>query len=160
MGQQSGTRCGSAAAARRIGRAFEVLRDGIVGADSCCRSVPHGDIRSSVCGSGRAQRFVHATAVGVGHAVVHGGTNERVPERHRVANRHEAGALGLGCGIRRQTQPAGRLADEHRITRGLGGCDEQPELRIMRNPLHLGEVVRLEPRPTDPGTGAIEEVVS
>ncbi len=97
--------------------------------------------------SRRAARACTVAAIRVRCAVVDGGTDERMPEPHRLTDLDEAKLLRLGGRGIRQTERSCCAAHDGGIARGLGRREHDPHPRRRRERRDAGGVVLLEAMP-------------
>ena len=111
-----------------------------------CR-VPCCEFPQTTCRGLVAQRGVHRAAIRVGRAVVDGGTDERMPEPHRVPDLDEAELLASADAASGRPERASRRRARRRRRPSTRPRRADPHPRRRRQCRDAGGVVLLEPTP-------------
>ncbi len=84
---------------------------------------------------------MHGTAFGQVSAVVDGGPDERVPERHPLRDGQQPGRLDVTV----HAQRGRRAPQQHRVTDRVGGGEQQHQPGLRRQPVHPAPETLLDP---------------
>ena len=134
-----------AARLRPAGRALELQGDLLIRPRRGSSQMPRTTVRIGLPIGRLGQRPVDRAAIVHRRRPVHRRTDQRMPERHPLADRQQALRLGLFRGRRPDPEPLGRAPQHQRIADRLRRCEQHQPSRVIRERLESPDEALLDP---------------